>query len=67
MEEASNKLGSFGSKENLDAVEQKPKSIYFIPEMWYQMFLWALLSSVVVHIIAAAIAFAILRRHRIGK
>ncbi|XP_059470340.1 transmembrane protein 170A [Neocloeon triangulifer] len=36
-------------------------------EMWYQIFVWALLSSFVIHVAAAAISFAILRRHRIGK
>ncbi|CAB3374701.1 transmembrane protein 170A [Cloeon dipterum] len=42
-------------------------TLYTFGEMWYQIFLWALLSSVVIHIAAAAISFAILRRHRIGK
>ncbi|XP_063236540.1 transmembrane protein 170A [Bacillus rossius redtenbacheri] len=36
-------------------------------EMWYQMFLWALFSSLFVHALAAAIAFATLRKHRFGK
>jgi len=36
-------------------------------EMWYQMFLWALFSSVFVHTIAAAICFATLRKHKYGK
>ncbi|KAK6634217.1 hypothetical protein RUM43_001834 [Polyplax serrata] len=36
-------------------------------EMWYQVFLWALFSSIFVHIIASTIAFATLRKHRFGK
>ncbi|XP_046993186.1 transmembrane protein 170A [Schistocerca americana] len=36
-------------------------------EMWYHVFLWALLSSVFVHAVAAAIAFATLRKHIYGK
>ncbi|XP_050396522.1 transmembrane protein 170B [Patella vulgata] len=34
--------------------------------MWYQVFLWALFSSMFVHIIAALIAFCRLRKHKIG-
>ncbi|RZF39408.1 hypothetical protein LSTR_LSTR000929 [Laodelphax striatellus] len=37
------------------------------PEMWYQIFLWAFFSSIFVHIIAAIIAFATLRKHHFGK
>lgn len=36
-------------------------------EMWYQVFLWALFSSVLVHTIAAVIAFTTLRKHHFGK
>jgi hypothetical protein len=36
-------------------------------EMWYQVFLWALFSSIFVHVIVAAIAFATLRKHEFGK
>ncbi|KAL1129326.1 hypothetical protein AAG570_013855 [Ranatra chinensis] len=35
--------------------------------MWYQIFLWALFSSILVHSIAAVIAFATLRKHHYGK
>jgi hypothetical protein len=38
-----------------------------LSEMWYQIFLWALFSSIFVHVIAAAIAFATLRKHKFGK
>ena len=34
-------------------------------EMWYQIFLWALFSSMFVHIVAASIAFCRLRKHKI--
>ncbi|OXU24868.1 hypothetical protein TSAR_011912 [Trichomalopsis sarcophagae] len=37
------------------------------PEMWYQIFLWALFSSIFVHTIAAGICFATLRKHKYGK
>ncbi|CAL1544166.1 unnamed protein product [Lymnaea stagnalis] len=36
-------------------------------EIWYQVFLWALFSSLFVHIVAALIAFLRLRKHRIGR
>ena len=36
-------------------------------EMWYRIFLWSLFSSLLVHLVAAAIAFSQLRRHRIGR
>ncbi|XP_036146900.1 uncharacterized protein LOC105837590 isoform X5 [Monomorium pharaonis] len=36
-------------------------------EMWYQIFLWALFSSIFVHTIAGAICFATLRQHKYGK
>ena len=36
-------------------------------EMWYRIFLWALFSSILVHFVAAAIAFSRLRRHKIGR
>lgn len=36
-------------------------------EMWYQVFLWSLFSSVFVHTSAALIAFATLRKHKFGK
>lgn len=36
-------------------------------EMWYQVFLWALFSSLFVHITAAGIAFITLRKHKIGR
>lgn len=35
--------------------------------MWYQIFLWALFSSAVVHTVAAIIAFATLHKHNFGK
>jgi len=36
-------------------------------EMWYQVFLWALVSSILVHFVAAAIAFGRLRKHKYGR
>ena len=40
---------------------------FYFSEMWYQVFLWALFSSIAVHVIAAAIAFGTLRKHKFGK
>lgn len=36
-------------------------------EIWYQVFLWALFSSMFVHVIAALIALCRLRKHKIGR
>ncbi|XP_017781134.1 PREDICTED: transmembrane protein 170A [Nicrophorus vespilloides] len=36
-------------------------------KMWYHVFLWALFSSFLVHVIAASIAFLTLRKHKFGK
>lgn len=36
-------------------------------QMWYQVFLWHLFSSILVHFVAAAIGFGRLRRHKIGR
>ena len=36
-------------------------------EMWYRIFLWTLFSSILVHIVAGAISFSQLRRHKIGR
>ncbi|XP_012537942.1 transmembrane protein 170A isoform X4 [Monomorium pharaonis] len=46
-------------------------NIFYMPltsfaEMWYQIFLWALFSSIFVHTIAGAICFATLRQHKYG-
>ncbi|XP_054856386.1 transmembrane protein 170A [Eublepharis macularius] len=37
------------------------------PEMWYGVFLWALVSSLFFHIPAGLLALFTLRRHRYGK
>lgn len=39
----------------------------YIAEMWYQIFLWALFSSVFVHLVCAIIAFSRLRKHKLGR
>jgi len=36
-------------------------------EMWYQVFLWALFSSLLIHIMSASIAFFMLKRHKTGR
>jgi len=35
--------------------------------MWYQIFLWALFTSIFAHVVAALIAFCQLRKHRYGR
>ncbi|XP_001178443.1 transmembrane protein 170A [Strongylocentrotus purpuratus] len=36
-------------------------------EMWYQIFLWYLFSSFLIHSLAAITAFCALRKHKIGR
>lgn len=36
-------------------------------EIWYQVFLWSLFSSIFVHTCAALISFGTLRKHKFGK
>lgn len=36
-------------------------------EIWYQVFLWALFTSIIVHAIAAIVAFLQLRKHKYGR
>ncbi|XP_054719527.1 transmembrane protein 170A-like [Uloborus diversus] len=36
-------------------------------EMWYRIFMWALLSSVFVHFVAACIALVMLWKHKLGR
>ncbi|CAG7730507.1 unnamed protein product [Allacma fusca] len=43
------------------------KPLHTFVEMWYHIFLWAFFSSIFIHTIAALIAFATLRKHRIGR
>ncbi|CAH0381208.1 unnamed protein product [Bemisia tabaci] len=57
---------TFANALNVIKLKHRPPLINF-PEMWYQIFLWALFSSVFVHLIAAVIAFTTLRKHRFGK
>ena len=39
----------------------------FLAEMWYNVFLWAMFSSIFIHSIAAVIAFLTLRKHAVGR
>ncbi|KAI8519890.1 PREDICTED: transmembrane protein 170A-like isoform X1 [Branchiostoma belcheri] len=50
---------------NVIGLSSKP--LWAFAEMWYQVFLWALFSSMFVHLIAAFIAFAALRLHKQGR
>lgn len=53
-------LGAVLSLQQSDALDSFPK-------MWYHVFLWALFSSILVHTVAALIAFLTLRKHKFGK
>ncbi|KAK3785172.1 hypothetical protein RRG08_021970 [Elysia crispata] len=57
--------GGHGSVSN-DTSSGNDDSKSFV-EMWYQVFLWALFSSLFVHVVAALIAFLRLRKHHIGR
>lgn len=41
--------------------------LVIVSEMWYQIFLWALFSSMFVHVIASLIAVCRLRKHKLGR
>lgn len=41
--------------------------LFYLPEMWYGMFLWAAVSSVIFHLPAALISLATLRQHKIAR
>ncbi|XP_015112107.1 transmembrane protein 170B [Diachasma alloeum] len=65
-------LSSTALHHTVSARGQNQVSAFYTPltsfaEMWYQIFLWALFSSIFVHTIAAAICFATLRKHKYGK
>ncbi|XP_061449995.1 transmembrane protein 170A [Rhineura floridana] len=44
-----------------------PTALCQFPEMWYGVFLWALVSSLFFHIPAGLLALFTLRRHRYGR
>ncbi|XP_062817791.1 transmembrane protein 170A isoform X1 [Anolis carolinensis] len=44
-----------------------PRTLCHFSEMWYGVFLWALVSSIFFHIPAGLLALFTLRRHRYGK
>ncbi|CAH1398107.1 unnamed protein product [Nezara viridula] len=52
----------------IDVIGLTPRApLVSFPEMWYQIYLWALFSSLLVHVIAAIVAFGTLRKHHFGK
>ncbi|XP_015919573.1 transmembrane protein 170A [Parasteatoda tepidariorum] len=51
----------------LDDSEDGSAPLETFSEMWYRIFMWALFSSLFVHIIAAAIAFGMLWKHKLGR
>ncbi|KAG8229226.1 hypothetical protein J437_LFUL008863 [Ladona fulva] len=64
---ASRESRSSGLDSFAQVIGLSPSALITFSEMWYQVFLWALFSSVFVHVIAAAIAFATLRKHKFGN
>ncbi|XP_064641381.1 transmembrane protein 170B-like [Lineus longissimus] len=58
--------GDLDSIENVIGLSPKDPLNGFA-EIWYQVFLWALFSSIFVHAVAAIIAFCRLRKHKIGR
>ncbi|XP_074035178.1 transmembrane protein 170A [Leptinotarsa decemlineata] len=46
---------------------QQADALNTFTKMWYHVFLWALFSSILVHTIAALIAFLTLKKHKFGK
>ena len=38
-----------------------------LPEIWYEVFMWNLLSSVILYSVLAVIAFLTLRKHKFGR
>lgn len=56
-----------GTIANVIGFTSSDTSLKTFREMWYQIFLWALFSSIVVHTLAAFVAFVTLRKHKFGR
>uniref|UniRef100_A0A8C9PFT7 Transmembrane protein 170B n=2 Tax=Euarchontoglires TaxID=314146 RepID=A0A8C9PFT7_SPEDA len=48
-------------------VNRMVNPLFFLSEMWYWIFLWALFSSLFVHGAAGVLMFVMLQRHRQGR
>ncbi|XP_069111987.1 transmembrane protein 170B-like isoform X2 [Argopecten irradians] len=64
--------GDFNADTSLDSIINvfgltSSDTLNGFAEMWYQVFLWALFSSIFAHVVAALIAFCRLRKHRYGR
>ncbi|KAK4008339.1 transmembrane protein 170A [Daphnia magna] len=64
--------GAQSTGSNMDFILEKiwnkpnaPLEEFF--EMWYNVFLWAMFSSIFIHSVAAIIAFLTLRKHAVGR
>ncbi|KAK4008340.1 hypothetical protein OUZ56_013482 [Daphnia magna] len=52
----------------LEKITNKPNApLEEFFEMWYNVFLWAMFSSIFIHSVAAIIAFLTLRKHAVGR
>jgi len=52
----------------LEVIWAKPNEpLSAFSEMWYNVFLWALFSSLFIHGVAAVVAFLTLRKHAVGR
>lgn len=56
----------FESIRNVINLSQKDSLTEFAT-MYYHIFLWALFSSILIHVIASIIAFVTLRKHKFGR
>ena len=44
-----------------------PKPLASGPEIWYEVFIWCLFSSIGIYVCAALVAFLTLRKHKFGR
>ncbi|XP_071504058.1 transmembrane protein 170B-like [Diadema setosum] len=57
--------GKFPSFQSVISLEKTALDSWI--KMWYQIFLWHLFSSFLIHAVAAIVAFCALRKHKIGR
>ena len=47
--------------------QRSPKPLLTGTEIWYEVFIWCIFSSVILYSLAAIIAFITLRKHKFGR
>lgn len=60
-------FGTSAHNSVLNVISLTAEELKSFTEMWYSVFLWALFSSLFIHIIAALIAFCRLHKHHFGR